>query len=340
MGKSILIIVLGMSVIVGFFILKLNANSKENLSTTVNMFEQTQARLIANSGVEIYLEKLKDDITMLGQTYNNNNLFGGIYDINISGPDSEVVVRSTAHFMGVNHTSIVKAAADKLPVFPVPGAMYVDADAIDKVKINGSITISGYDHDINGNPQDSEENDLPGIAVTDPSHVGILAGNIGGGATVEGTGGSPSIQVATNGIDWEEYAEDVESDPDIIINSSTNLNDIHDLGTIATPKSTFVNGDITFNKNLEGCGILVVNGNLSINGNFTYRGIVIAYQNSTITTKLNGNGKIYGAMIIAGSSANLEISNGNFSLLYSLDAINHIGSLLKARRFNILSWWE
>ena len=58
MGKGVLIIALGMSVIISFFILKLNSNSKENLSTTVNMFEQTQARLIANSGVEIYLEKL------------------------------------------------------------------------------------------------------------------------------------------------------------------------------------------------------------------------------------------------------------------------------------------
>jgi hypothetical protein len=56
MGKSSLILVLGISVIVAFFILKLNANSKENLAVTINMFEQTQARLIANSCVEIYLE--------------------------------------------------------------------------------------------------------------------------------------------------------------------------------------------------------------------------------------------------------------------------------------------
>lgn len=339
MGKSILIIVLGMSVLVAFIILKLNANSKENLSTTVNMFEQTQARIIANSGVEIYLEKLKADMSMLGNTYNNNSLFGGNYNVSISGPDSEVVVTSTATFMGVTHTSIVKAAADKLPVFPVPGAMYVDADAINKVKINGSITVSGYDHDINGNPV-ATGNDLPGIAVEDPSHVGIIAGNIGGAATVEGTGGSPSIQNVTNGIDWEAYAEDVASNPDIILNSSTDLNTIANLGTVAQPKTTFVNGDIAFNKNIEGCGILVVNGNLSINGTFTYRGIIIAYQDAEITTKLNGNGKVYGAMVVAGSSANLEISNGNFDLFYSWEALQHIGSLLKTRRFNILSWWE
>jgi hypothetical protein len=339
MGKSILIIVLGMSVLVAFIILKLNANSKENLSTTVNMFEQTQARIISNSGVEIYLEKLKADMSMIGNTYNNNDLFGGNYNVSISGPDSEVVVTSTATFMGVTHTSIVKAAADKLPVFPAPGAMYVDANSINKVKINGNITVSGYDHDINGNPV-ATGNDLPGIAVDDPSHVGIIAGSIGGAATIEGTGGSPSIQDVTNEINWQEYALDVESNPDIIINSSTDLSKITNLGTVAQPKTTFVNGDITFNKNMEGCGILVVNGNLNINGGFTYRGIVIAYENSEITTKLTGNGKVYGAMIVAGSSASLEISNGTFEILYSWEALQHVANLLKTRRFNILSWWE
>ncbi len=90
MGKGLIIIVLGMSMIIGFFVLKLNSNSKENLSTTVNMFEQTQARLIANSGVEVYLEKLKHDRTMMNKSFPNNSISGGTYDINISGPDSLV----------------------------------------------------------------------------------------------------------------------------------------------------------------------------------------------------------------------------------------------------------
>ena len=64
MGKSSLIVILGLGMIVSYFILKLNANSKENLSTTVNMFEQTEARLIANTGVEIYLEKLTQMISV------------------------------------------------------------------------------------------------------------------------------------------------------------------------------------------------------------------------------------------------------------------------------------
>lgn len=109
---------------------------------------------------------------------------------------------------------------------------------------------------------------------------------------------------------------------------------------MSSQKTTFVNGDIHFNSNLTGAGILVVNGNLRINGTFTYQGLIIAYKDSEITTMLNGNGKVYGAMIVAGTSANLAISNGNFKLLYSQEALNNIAGALKAKRFKILSWWE
>ena len=339
MGKSAIIITFGMSVIITFFILKLNANSKEGLNTTINMFEQTQARLIANSGVEIFLEKLKSDRTMLGKSFNGNSLFGGNYDINITGPDSSVVVTSTATFQNVSHTSIVNAKADRLPIFPAPGAMYVATDSVNNVRINGNITVSGYDHDING-VQLALGLPLPGIAVDNAQAENTIIGNISGAATIEGFGGTPSVHTVNNVVDWEQYALDVVSDPDIIINTQSDLGNYANLGTIAVPKTTFVNGDIHINSNLEGCGLLVVNGNLRINGNFTYRGIVIAYSDADITTQLNGNGKVYGGMIVAGNRVNLTIANGNFNCLYSKEALQAISALLKTTRFRILSWWE
>jgi hypothetical protein len=338
MGKSILLITLGISVIISFFIIRLNANSKEGLNVTVNMFEKTQARLIANSGVEIFLEKLKADGSMRGKTYNGNKLNNGTYNIQISNGDT-VTVTSTSDFMGVSHKTIVVAAADKLPFYPVPGAMYVATDAINNVSISGNIEVNGYDHSIDG-VKLNNGNILPGISVDNAGAVTKIKSSIKGSADVDGLGGKPSVQQVNNAIDWKQYAFDIASDPDIIINTSTNLSKISNLGTKAQPKTTFVNGDIHFNSNLEGCGILVVNGNLRINGNFTYRGIIIAYKDSEITTQLNGNGKLYGGMVIAGTSANLAISNGNFNCLYSQESLNHVSGLLKSNRFKILSWWE
>jgi hypothetical protein len=338
MGNSILILVLGMSMTVGFIILKLNSNSKENLSTTVNMYEQTQARLISNSGVEIYLERLKEDMSMIGNSYNNNGLFSGTYDIDISGPDSMVTVKSVSTFMGATHTSIVIAQADKLPGFVANSSLYVSTETINNIKINGNITIDGYNHDINGVRLD-DGNEVPGISVDTPEQVQIIIESISGGAVIDGLGGIPSVLVSGGTLDWEDYALDVESNPDIIINDDKDLKQYNNLGTVSSPKTTFINGDIHINS-IEGCGILVVNGSLSINGNFTYRGLVISYTESEITTELNGKGLIIGTTIIAGDNANLNISNGTYTNLYSQEALSVINDLLKTRRFNILSWWE
>ena len=345
MGNSILIIVLGMSVIVGFIMLKLNANSKENLSTTVNMFEQTQARIIANSGVEIYLEKLKHDRSMMNSSFPNNNLFGGSYNINISGPDSIVKVISAATFMGVQHTTIVEAAADKVPFHPGPGAMYLSAGTVAGLKknaIGGSMEINGNDHDINGNLTGSGS--VPGIAVDGTTQQTSILDMIAKNAIdqVLGAGGTPSVGVVGNTIDWAEYAQLLADNPDILIDTQDKIKTTNEWGTLSQPKVTFVNGDIQINNSqaASGCGILVVNGNLTINGGFDFTGMVIAFKDASIDIKLNGNGSIIGSLVVAGNQINVEVASGNFETLYSTEALNLIQSLLATKRFTILSWWE
>jgi len=345
MGKGLLIVALGMSVIISFFILKLNANSKENLSTTVNMFEQTQARLIANSGVEVYLERLKHDRSMMNKSFPNNNLFGGTYDISISGPDSLVQVTSRATFMSVQHTTVVEAAADKVPFYPGPGAMFLSSGIIaglKKAAITGSIEINGNDHDLSGNL--TGEGSLPGIAVIGESQRESVLDLIHKNAIeqVLGSGGTPSVVVVNNTIDWAEYAQLLADSPDILIDIQDKVKTANVWGTLSQPKVTFINGDIHINDSqaASGCGILVVNGSLTINGNFDYKGLVIAFKNTTIDIKLNGNGSILGSLVVAGQQINIEVANGKFKSLYSTEALNLIQNLLVTKRFSILTWWE
>ncbi len=98
MGKMSLILTMGIAVIIGFFVLRLNTNAKEGLSTTLDMYEYTQARLIANSGVEIYLEKMRRNKTLNSGTFLDNELADGTYDIYITGPDTALNIRSVATF--------------------------------------------------------------------------------------------------------------------------------------------------------------------------------------------------------------------------------------------------
>ena len=345
MGKALLIIALGVSVIISFFTLKVNSNSKENLSATVNMFELTQARLIANSGVEIFLEKLKHDRSMMNSNFRDNELFGGNYDIVISGPDSMVRVTSTARFMGVQHTTVVEAAADKVPMYPGPGAMYLSAGTVAGLKknaINGSIEINGNDHDLNGNLAGGIS--VPGIAVDGEiqkqSVIAMITKN-----TIDqvlGSGGSPSVSAIVNSVDWSEYAQLVADNPDIVIDVQEKVKSTNVWGTQANPKITFVNGDIHINNSqaASGCGILVVNGSLEINGGFEFTGLVIAFKETSIDIKLNGNAQILGSLVVAGNEINVDVSSGNFRALYSSAALNLIQTLLATKRFSILSWYE
>jgi len=346
MGKGLLIVTLGMSVIISFYILKLNANSKENLSTTVGMFKQTNARLIANSGVEIYLEKLKHDRSMMNQSFPNNSLMGGNYDIGISGPDSMVRVTSTATFMGVQHKTVVEAAADKVPLYPGPSAMYLSSGTVAGLKknaINGSIEINGNDHDINGNLIVGGSS-VPGIAVDGVTQKNSVIAMITKNTInqVLGSGGTPSVMVTNNTVDWVEYAQLVADNPDIIIDTQDKIKTTNSWGIVLKPKVTFVNGDIKINNSqaANGCGILVVNGSLEINGGFNFIGLVIAFKNTTIDIKLNGNAQILGSLVVAGTQINVDVSSGNFKSLYSSEALNLTEVLLVTKRFTILSWWE
>jgi hypothetical protein len=283
---------------------------------------------------------------LLNQTFTDNSLFGGEYDVTIQGPDSMVKVTSIATFQDATHKTIVYAKADKIPFIPSPGAMYLTANTISSFKktgIGGSILIDGNNHDINGTLLD-DGTVTPGIAVDGDIQRDEVTNIIKDNAIdqVLGTGSSPSVVTINNTTDWDDYALQLVENPDIIIDTQVKIEKINNWGTLADPKVTFVNGDISINSSetAEGCGILVVNGNLSINGTFTYRGLIIAYKETTIEIKLNGNGKIYGGMVVAGQSIVIEAASGNFSALYSLPAMNYIASLLKTNRFNIVSWWE
>ena len=54
MGKLVIILSMGVSIIISILIISLNKNTEIGLQGTINSFVNTQTRLIANSGVVIY----------------------------------------------------------------------------------------------------------------------------------------------------------------------------------------------------------------------------------------------------------------------------------------------
>jgi hypothetical protein len=336
MGRGILITILGVSVITAFLILKLNANSKQGLKTTVDYYEITQARLIANSGVEIYLEKLRRNKTLSG-TFSDIGLMDGEYEVSITGPDSQMTITSTGHFGNTNHQVIVTALREPAVLPKVNGALYISSDTL-AVQLQGNLDIDGNDRNIDGSP--GSESPMPGIAVDDAGDSAYVINNLQPNIAndIEGLGGSPSVQTVGDTTNWLEVSENLIFSADYTVSTGTYTTGTV-LGTFAEPKITYVTGDVDFSGTATGSGILIINGNVTFSGQFTYYGMLIVYGQSSITTNIVGNGGIYGSTALVGDNVDIK-STGNASFFYSSQAISNSQINLKSSRFEILSWWE
>ena len=336
MGRGILITVLGVSVITAFLILKLNANSKQGLKTTVDYYELTQTRLIANSGVEIYLEKLRRNKTLTG-TFTDIYLMDGKYDLSITGPDSQMTITSTSHFGNTNHQVIVTAKREPAIMPPVNGSLYISADTL-AVKLQGNLDIDGNDRNIDDSP--GSEPPKPGIAVDDPGDSAYVVNELKPKIAndIEGLGGSPSVHAVNDSTNWQEVAENLIFAADYTVPSGTYASGTV-LGTFAEPKITYVTGDVHFSGTATGSGIMIINGNVTMSGQFTYYGMLIVYGQSSIETDIVGNGGIYGSTALVGDNVDIK-ATGNASFFYSSQAISNAQVNLKSSRFEILSWWE
>ena len=114
------------------------------------MFDQTQARLIANTGVEIYLEKLYQDPSLINTTSSPQSLFNGSYVVNLAGTLPNVRVTSTATFLGVTHTSVADAWLEPINLPRMPGGIYISTTAVVSAKEIGDMEVSGLNHDTSG----------------------------------------------------------------------------------------------------------------------------------------------------------------------------------------------
>lgn len=361
MGKSSLILVLGMSVIIGFFILKMNVNSKENLSTTVNMFEQTHSRLIANSGIEIYLEKLFFDHSLLGTSVQGIELFNGEYDVEITGNLDSVRIKSTATFMDVTHISVVIAELFTPEVPDIKGGLYIPTYSLRGAKNlgNGTLRIDGRDYEMNANPGVQNPPKLkdplvgvPGITVDnqeDKDYLinafgSFLNSNIHGMSGGNYVTGAPAISVTNENFDWRALIELLTTAYDFLINAENKDKIPSEIGTIANPKVTLINEPdpkktVMINGNITGAGIMVVNGNVNFLGGLNYNGLIFCYRESKMEFTLSGTSSIFGGIIAAGDSVEFK-GAGTTNVYYSSDAIINISNNMEPLAFNIKSWWE
>lgn len=353
MGKMALIITMGMSVIIAFISLKLNGNSTEGVSTSVNMFEQTQARLIANTGVEVYLEKLFADASLINTTSAKQNLFNGDYVVSLTGTMPNVRVTSTATFQGVVHVSVADAVLEPVKFPVMPGGMYIATAALTGTAFLGSMELNGNNHDVNG-VKKNDGTGVMGLSVDTEAQKLLIDDYLKKpsakpdhliGKLSDGTFGSPSYGLSTPEMkkNWDEIYQWLANAAD---DTYKDEKPPKTLGTLANPKITLVintdpTKEVTIAAKTLGAGILVVHGNVKFAGNVEFKGIVLAYKETNIDLEVTsvGTNTVIGGMILAGQSVSYK-GSGNMDVKYSADVLNLIQANYKKNGFTIVRWFE
>jgi len=340
MGRGILIVVLGLGIIITILEFNLNANTTQGLSTTTSYYDANQARLISNSGIDIYLEKMVTNKSLSGGTFTNNTLMGGSYDIYIWGQDTLLNIKSIATFNNVSHTTLVTAKRAQVQLPKVSSSVYIQAQTVG-INFGGNLTIDGNDHQIGSTSANGTGTPLPGIGLSPSIDSTTIIDNIKSKVTgdITGAGGAtPNVEHVNNTIDWNAMTQSIVASADNTIASGTYSGNT--FGTDASPQVTYATGDVHFSGTVTGSGIMVVNGNLTLSGQFTFDGIIIVYGTSQITVQSTGQATVYGATMLIGSSVLFQPAAGKAAFYYSSSAISNAQVKLKSTQFKILSWWE
>lgn len=336
MGRALLIIVIGVAALLSILKANLSSNSTQEVDNSINFFKKTQARLVANSGIEVYLEKLRRNKNLTGH-FGNNSLMYGTYDVAISGPDSALQIVSNSAFYGTTHRSFVFAKRTPIEMPKINAALYINNALGLGLNLNGNMYIDGNDRNTDGSPGPNPP--VSGVGLDSPADSAYFKNNVKPKITndILGAGASPSIRTVADTTDWLAITEALIFAADITIPSGTYSDGTY--GTPSEPKVTYISGDVELSGYVQCDGIMIVNGNLTLSGNSTFRGILLVYKNSSIETNFVGNGGIFGGTIIAGTNVNIQ-STGNSRFYYSSQALANAQAKLKSSRFEIVDWWE
>jgi hypothetical protein len=118
------------------------------------------------------------------------------------------------------------------------------------------------------------------------------------------------------------------------------------MGTLASPRITYINGDLTLSGNQTGAGILVVTGTLTASGNISFSGAIYVVGEGNYQWNGGGSGQYNGGIFVAntttcagtgmlGSPAFEVNGGGNNGVQYNSALVNPPGGYLPLRMLSL-----
>ncbi len=360
MGKMAILLVIGMSMIVGMVAVRFN-NTRNGivpgLVENVSGFQKyTMARNIAHTGVNMMLRRLDRNDTAIVNPLGNSQtawlitpLMGGVCSVSVkltsvaTPPNRDTIdMTSKSKYYDTTKSMIIRLVRRPVP-FPVIGEALVLRTTNVDFSIHGQAgAIDGRDHDVNGNllPSPPDTNYKPAVGVQ------TVADSINVAAYKSQLRGSPTdVKIDTNMLDPAAYVQDYINGADYTFSDGTYGSNMV-WGSPIQPVIVYVsgtNGGVKFAGTVTGWGILVVKGSLWVSGTFQFHGLVLCYNDVTIErdTLINtGTPDFIGAVVLAGASGSQFTMKGNGQLSYSYAALEMARFINKLQVYRVIRWYE
>ncbi|MBI5476752.1 MAG: hypothetical protein HY964_08470 [Ignavibacteriales bacterium] len=357
MGKMALLIVLGLSVVVGIITFTIN-RSKSDLSENVSGFDKlTNVKNIAHTAVNMILRRIDDrdtsitnhlEVGKIDSAFMIAHISSGICSVsvkltNINFSDT-LDIRCRARYMDSTHYMKIRMRRQPVPFPSVNEALGLRVPDV-KFTIKGTGAGKGFIDGRNHNAEGvlttrPDTNDKPGVGVLaakDTTDVLVYKDNIDG---------TQDVKVDTALFDPRVYVDEYINAADRVYLNSSTIAGTTAWGTKTAPEIVYCEGDVHISGTVTGWGILVVNGDLRISGRIDFHGLVVVYKESVIDVVdilETGGGavcNVVGGMMMAGPTGSSFEMRGSQQTLYSKEALDLAKMIGHLQWYTILYWYE
>jgi hypothetical protein len=344
MGRMAIVMVIGLSMTVGIIGYSINQSTSRLVENVSGFDKYANARNMAHTGVNMMLRALDRNDTSIINPMNRIgtpmmvvNLMSGVCSVSVKLANpaflDTIDIWSKSRYMDSTRTMNVRLRRQPIPFPIVAEAVGLNATNVN-FNMTGGASIDGHNHDIGGNLLSASSNDIPGVGVITPADTS-------------------KVLAYSNKIDGtrDVVRDSTMTDPAFFVTDYTNAADYTftsgsygsnmTWGSVNTPAVVYVNGDVNFQGNIEGWGILVVSGKISMSGTFKFHGLLIAYNDAIIDLQFGtGTPTIIGGVLMGGTSGSQFTMKGSSNVSYSKDALELAKYINKLQAYRVMYWYE
>jgi hypothetical protein len=331
MGRTAIILVLGLSALIGTYSYLINNTETEATKNIGSFYSVTQARDIAHSAVNVVLYTIDENVVLSNDTTFNGGFNKGTYSIHKTSNADTLWLDVKAKYADTAYAMNLKLLRYPKPFPAMMGAVNIASDSI-SFTMNKQSEVDGRDTNPDGTPGPMPA--LPAVSVStvlDSTRVISSNGTLTGPYKVRQSNNLPNAK---------DYIDEYWAYSTSILSSTMTGNTVY--GSTAEPAILVREGDLSISGGVTIYGILVVKGNLSLKGTVNIYGMVIVYGDNVAVNldAASGTPQVYGGLLLSGPSHSSFSMNGTGNYYYSSQALNNVKNAKALRAYQIVEWWE